>query len=394
MKMKLFLMLAGGLFLMPLYAGDLGLPAVPVPADNPQSAEKIALGDRLFNDVRFSATGTVSCATCHAADKGFTDSPLKTSKGINDLRGTRNAPTVLNAAFNKTQFWDGRSPSLEDQSQHPFLNPVEMGLPNHDPILKIVKSEPEYVAAFEAAFDVTSGQIEMMHVMKAIASFERTKVAGNSPWDRWYFGDEKGAISAAAERGFTVFLGNGRCVSCHVIEQDQAVFTDHLFHNIGVGMNDIQARISELAGAFLKAKAAGMDVDVAVLTDPDVSHLGRFAVDEQLSSMGGFKTPTLRNIALTPPYMHDGSLATLREVVVHYKNGGVTNEGDPVNDFLDGGMRPLNLTDQDIDDLVAFMEALTSEGLEPQSTASNPVEGSPRIAADKRPTTFVAGVEQ
>jgi cytochrome c peroxidase len=130
------------------------------------------------------------------------------------------------------------------------------------------------------------------------------------------------------------------------------------------------------------------------LTDPDVSHLGRFVVDEQLRSMGGFKTPTLRNIALTPPYMHDGSVATLREVVVHYKNGGVTNEGDPINDFLDGGMRPLNLTDQDIDDLVAFMEALTSEGLEPQSTASNPVESSPRIAADKRPTTFVAGVEQ
>lgn len=393
MKMKLFLILAGSLFLAPLYAGDLGLPAVPVPADNPQSAEKIALGDRLFNDVRFSTTGTVSCATCHAADKGFTDSPLKTSKGINDLRGTRNAPTVLNAAYNKTQFWDGRSSSLEDQSQNPFINPVEMGLPNHDPILKIVNSDPEYLAGFESVFGVKAGQIEMMHVMKAIASFERTKVAGNSPWDRWYFGAEPDAISVEAKRGFQLFLGTGRCVSCHVIEQDQAVFTDHLFHNIGVGMNDIQARITELAGAFLKAKAAGMDVDVAVLTDPDVSHLGRFVVDEQLSSMGGFKTPTLRNIALTPPFMHDGSIATLREVVVHYKNGGVTHEGDPVNDFLDGGIRPLNLTDQDIDDLVAFMESLTSDGLEPQSTASNPAQGMPGVAAGERPTTFVAGGE-
>jgi len=393
MKTKLLLTLVGGLFLMPLHAAELGLPAVPVPADNPQSSEKIALGDRLFNDIRFSTTGAVSCATCHTADKGFTDSPLKTSKGINDLRGTRNAPTVLNAAFNKTQFWDGRSPSLEDQSQHPFINPVEMGLPNHDPILKIVNSESEYVAAFESAFGVKSGQIEMLHVMKAIASFERTKVAGNSPWDRWYFAAEKDAISAAAQRGFKVFLDNGRCVSCHVIEQDQALFTDHLFHNIGVGMNDIQARISELAGAFLKAKAAGADVDIAVLTDPDVSHLGRFVVDEQLSSMGGFKTPTLRNIALTAPYMHDGSIATLRDVVVHYQNGGVSNEGDPVNDFLSGGIRPLNLTDQDIDDLVAFMEALTSAGLEPPATASSHAESPQRIAAGEQPTRIVGGVQ-
>ena len=393
MKTKLLLMLAGSFYLMPLYAGDLGLPALPVPADNPQSVQKIALGDRLFNDIRFSSTGTVSCATCHAPEKGFTDSPLETSKGINDLRGTRNAPTVLNAAFNKTQFWDGRSPSLEDQSQHPFLNPVEMGLASHDPILKIVKSEPQYVAAFEASFGVEPDQIEMAHVMKAIAAFERTKIAGNSAWDKWYFAGEKDAISASAERGFNLFLGNGRCVSCHVIEQDQALFTDHLFHNIGIGMNDIQPRISELAGAFLKAKAAGADVDIAVLTDPQVSHLGRFVVDEQLSSMGGFKTPTLRNIALTPPYMHDGSLATLREVVVHYKNGGVTNEGDPVNDFLSGGIRPLNLTDQDIDDLVAFMEALTSEGLTPPATALNRAEGTQRFATGVQPATSAGGGE-
>ena len=393
MKTKLLLMLAGSFYLMPLYAGDLGLPALPVPADNPQSVQKIALGDRLFNDIRFSSTGTVSCATCHAPEKGFTDSPLKTSKGINDLRGTRNAPTVLNAAFNKTQFWDGRSPSLEDQSQHPFLNPVEMGLASHDPILKIVKSEPQYVAAFEASFGVEPDQIEMAHVMKAIAAFERTKIAGNSAWDKWYFAGEKDAISASAERGFNLFLGNGRCVSCHVIEQDQALFTDHLFHNIGIGMNDIQPRITELAGAFLKAKAAGADVDIVVLTDPQVSHLGRFVVDEQLSSMGGFKTPTLRNIALTPPYMHDGSLATLREVVVHYKNGGVTHEGDPVNDFLSGGIRPLNLTDQDIDDLVAFMEALTTEGLTPPATALNRAEGTQRFATGVQPATSAGGGE-
>jgi cytochrome c peroxidase len=377
MKLRLFFFLLVPVTVCSnLLAGDLGLPPVPIPADNPQSPEKIALGDRLFNDTRFSATGEVSCATCHDSAKGFTDSPLQTSKGINDLRGTRNAPTVLNAAFNKTQFWDGRSPSLEDQSQHPFLNPVEMGLPSHAPILEIVNSEAEYLAAFEQVFGVGAGEITMDLVQKAIASFERTKAAGDSPWDRWYFAGEMNAINEQAQRGFQVFLAQGRCVSCHAIEQDHALFTDHLFHNIGVGMNDIQPRVSELAGAFLKAKADGADVDQTVLTDPDVSHLGRFAVDEQLSSLGGFKTPTLRNIALTAPYMHDGSLETLRDVVVHYNNGGVTNEGDPVNDFLSGGIRPLNLSDEQIDDLVAFMESLTSVALEPDTAGTSATPGS------------------
>ena len=138
------------------------------------------------------------------------------------------------------------------------------------------------------------------------------------------------------------------------------MFTDHKFHNIGIGINNIQTKVPKLASAFLVAKVNGADVDVTVLTDADTSHLGRFAVSDDLSDMGGFKTPTLRNIAVTPPYMHDGSLETLKEVVEHYNNGGVTNEGDEVNAFIAGGIRPLNLSDEQIDDLVAFMEALTS----------------------------------
>ena len=126
-------------------ATPLGLPPVPIPANNPMTPAKIALGDKLFNDKRFSSTGEVSCATCHDPDKAFTDSPLKTSEGINKLTGTRNAPTVVNAAYFKSMFWDGRSPDLEDQAQHPFVNPVEMGLPDHEPILKIVRTDPEYV---------------------------------------------------------------------------------------------------------------------------------------------------------------------------------------------------------------------------------------------------------
>jgi cytochrome c peroxidase len=358
----------------PLLAdGPLGLPDVPVPADNPQTPEKIALGSRLFNDVRFSATGDVSCATCHVAEKVLTDSPLSVSEGIRKLTGTRNAPTVVNAAFNKTQFWDGRSPDLEDQALHPFLNPVEMALPNHDALLAIVRGDSAYVKSFSDVFGVTAANITMKEVTRAIAAFERTQISGDSPFDRWYFGGEQDAISEQARRGFATFLGNGRCVSCHVIEQDFALFTDHLFHNIGIGINDIQAKVSELARAFQVAKNAGMDVDVAVLSDADTSHLGRFAVDDQFSSMGSFKTSTLRNIDVTAPYMHNGSLKTLREVVEHYNNGGVTKPEDPVNAFLSGGIRPLNLTEQEIDDLVAFMETLTSpqfQSLKTQSVAA------------------------
>lgn len=361
-----------------LAEAPLGLPEVPIPADNPQTAEKIALGAKLFNDQRFSATGDVSCATCHAAEKAFTDSPLSVSEGINKLTGTRNAPTVVNAAYNETQFWDGRSPSLEDQALHPFLNPVEMALPSHEPILEIIRDDREYSRMFRDVFGVRARNVTMNEVTKAIAAFERTQIAGNSRFDRWYFGGEADALNEQEIRGFQVFLANGRCVSCHVIEQDQALFTDHLFHNIGVGINDVQHRVPELARAFQVAKNEGVDVDVAVLTNPDSSELGRFAVDDQLSSLGGFKTPTLRNIAVTAPYMHDGSIATLREVVEHYNNGGVTNPGDRVNAFLSGGIRPLNLTEQEIDDLVAFMEALTSpqfEGLATVASAQASITG-------------------
>ncbi len=338
----------------------LGLPPLPVPASNPQTPAKIALGERLFMDERFSSTGTVSCGTCHDPDKAFTDSPLLVSVGIEGLTGTRNAPTVVNSAFNKTQFWDGRSPDLEDQAQHPFVNPVEMGLQSHQPIIDTIRGDTAYVREFRNVFGVEAAQINIEHVKLAIASFERTVISGNSPFDRWYFGGEENAISESAKRGFQVFLKEGRCVSCHTIEQDHALFTDHKFHNIGIGINQMQDRVVELASSFLQAKAQGLDVDVAVLTDDNFSHLGRFAITEDLADMGAFKTPTLRNIAVTAPYMHDGSIATLDEVIEHYDHGGVTNEDDPVNDFLSGGIRPLGLTEQQEEDLINFLETLTS----------------------------------
>jgi len=349
----------------------LGLPPVPVPADNPQTPAKIELGRRLFHDARFSATGEVSCATCHDAAKALTDSPLRVSEGINKLTGTRNAPTVVNSAYFTLFFWDGRSPSLEDQALHPFLNPVEMALKTHDPILEIVRTDPGYAKAFETVFGKTGDAVTMKEVTQAIAAFERSQVAGDSRFDRWYFGGDENALSDYEKGGYRLFVNEARCVSCHTIEQTTALFTDNRFHNVGVGMNSIQDDVPQLAGAFLHAAATLQEVDVQVLTDKRSSELGRFAVTRGFDDLGSFKTPTLRNIALTAPYMHDGSLATLRDVMVHYNNGGVTDEATPVNDFLSGGIRPLGLSDEQMDQVVAFLETLTSLSL----VKDQPAEG-------------------
>lgn len=338
----------------------LGLPPVPIPDDNPQTLAKVALGEKLFHDKRFSSTGEIACASCHEAAKAFTDSPKPVSTGVQGLTGTRNAPTVVNAAYMESMFWDGREPDLEHQSLQPFVNPVEGGLADHGPILEIVRSDPDYIAAFEEVFGKTGEAITMEEVSKAIASFERTIVAGNSPFDRWHFGGDEAAMSEQQKRGFDVFMTKGRCVSCHTIEQTHALFTDSEFHNVGVGINQIQDEVPPLAQAFLKAKAEGANVDESVLTDPKVSELGRFAVTDDISTVGAIKTPTLRNVAETAPYMHDGSLETLRDVVVHYNLGGKSEESQKVNPYLSGGIRPLDLSEQEIDDLVAFMEALTS----------------------------------
>ncbi|HMN44200.1 MAG TPA: cytochrome c peroxidase [Povalibacter sp.] len=370
-------------------AQPLGLPPVPIPSDNPQTPGKIALGDKLFNDKRFSSTGEVSCATCHDPKKAFTDSPLITSEGINKLTGTRNAPTVINSAYFSLFFWDGRSPNMEDQAQHPIVNPVEMGLADHDPVLKIVRTDPEYVAAFAKVFDKRGEQVTMKEVQQAIASFERTIVSGDSPFDQWYYGKRADAISTQAQRGFDVFLNKGRCVSCHTIEQNYALFTDNRFHNIGVGINRIQSDVGTLVPAFLQAKTSIEAVDKAVLTNPKASELGRFAVTDSLDELGAFKTSTLRNVAVTAPFMHDGSLATLRDVVEHYNNGGITRKTDHVNDFLSGGIRPLDLTDDEISDLVAFLETLTSPQFAAQKAASlNPAScnvSTTRMAATATP---------
>lgn len=341
------------------FAAPLGLPDVPIPKNNPQTAEKIELGEKLFHDKRFSSTGTVSCATCHEAKKAFTDR-LRVSEGINKLTGTRNAPTVINAAYFETLFWDGREPSLERQSTQPFLNPVEMNLKDHQPILDVVHTDPEYVSAFKTVFGTAGKQVTMQQVSMAIASFERTLISGDSPFDRYLFGGDSRALKLSQKRGLNVFLGQGRCVSCHTIEQDHALFTDNRFHNLGIGFKRIRNNVNKTASEFLKSKQQGADIDHAVLITENISELGRFAVTEDVTNIGAFKTSTLRNIELTAPYMHDGSLETLEDVVDFYNNGGRVKETDPVDDFQSGGIRPLNLSDRQKADLVDFMKALTS----------------------------------
>ena len=360
-----------------LYAAPLGLPDVPIPKDNPQTAEKIKLGDTLFHDSRFSVDGKVRCATCHAREKAFTDH-LPVSKGFTDKKGTRigtrNAPTVINAAYYTSQFWDGRVPSLEEQSKFPPINPVEGGLHSWDQLVGMLKKDKFYKKEFSKVFDIKPSEITIEHFAKAIASFERTIISGNSKFDRYMYGGEKDALNEQEKRGLEVFLGQGRCVSCHTISQTHALFTDNKFHNLGVGFKALKGKSFDVAKKYIELlakqqhqvnKKMGSSVknlaaDELVLAEKRFSELGRLAITHEVDDMGAFKTVTLRNIAKTAPYMHDGSLATLEEVVEWYNLGGKLDPNEPDTPFLDGGIRPLHLSGQQMKDLVAFMRALTS----------------------------------
>jgi cytochrome c peroxidase len=325
-----------------------GLPRdlweILVPETNPVTPEKVALGRKLYFDKRLSKDGTVSCATCHDPTKGFSDGK-KVSEGVGGQKGTRNAPTVLNSIFYEFQFWDGRASSLEEQAKGPMINPVEMGMASHDDVVKAVHAVPEYGPAFKAVF---GREATIDDVAAAIASYERTVVTGNSPFDRFMAGD-KTAMSDSAQRGWTLWNGKARCNTCHPFSGATPNFSDNKFHNIGV------AAKGRDFGAL--ARQAAQEGDPQKLAfHKDFSELGRYVATKQPKDIGAFKTSGLRDIALSAPYMHDGSEATLLDVVKFYDRGGEPNP------YLDGGIVPLKLTDQEMKDLVAFMEALTGEG--------------------------------
>jgi cytochrome c peroxidase len=303
----------------------LGLPPVPIPADNPPTAETIALGRRLYYDPILSVDGTVSCATCHSPEHGFAD-PKPFSEGVNKKLGGRNSPTVMNSAYFKVQFWDGRSPSLENQAEGPVQNLVEMAdkLPNVEAKLN---ADPRYREQFAKAWG--PGPITYEMVEKSIASFERMVLCGNSPFDRWKYGHDEKAVDASVKRGFVVFTSakKGNCAACHLVGEKDALFTDNKFHNLGVGVE---------FGKF--------------------SDNGRYDVTKNEADRGLFKTPSLRNIAMTAPYMHDGSVKDLKLAVDLYLGGGNSN----VN--LDKQIHALDfLSGQERDDLLAFLNSLTGE---------------------------------
>lgn len=283
-----------------------GLPEVKHPADNAPTPEKIELGKQLYFDPRLSADDTVSCATCHDPNKGWSNGEA-VATGVGGLKGGRNSPTIINSAYSTLQFWDGRAKTLEDQALGPIQNPIEMKM-SLDDVVKKLNGVAGYKEQFQKVFgtDVTSDGIA-----KAIAAFERTVLSGDAPYDKFQAGDNT-ALSESAQRGLKLFSGKANCKACH----SGPSFTDSAFHNIG-------------------------------LDSPDE---GRVAISKLAGDKGAMKTPTLRDIAKTGPYMHHGKLNTLEEVVAHYNKGGNNNPQQ------DEELFPLKLTEQEIADLVTFMK--------------------------------------
>ena len=329
-----------------------------IPVDNPQAPEKISLGQRLFFDRRLSADGTVSCSTCHDPERAFTDRK-PTSVGIKGRVGQRNAPTILNALYNKTQFWDGRVNTLEEQAALPIVNSVEMGQPNLDAAVAQIATVTEYQQAFQRVFGRPPNGPDLL---RAIASYERTQLSFDSPFDHFSAGDNN-AIDASAKRGWELFNAQARCNKCHALtdtQRDVTVFTDNDFHNIGIGIirHNVVALARQAEQLIKSGDTAAIDQD-AIQTD--MSALGRFLITKKDKDIASFKTPDIRNVLVTGPYFHDGSQVTLWDVIDHY------NKGDGLqNPYLDEDIQPLALTESEIDDLVAFMASLTSANYKEQ----------------------------
>lgn len=304
----------------------LGLKPLKKLKSNVMTAEKIALGKQLYFDKRLSADNSISCASCHDPNKGWSNGEA-TAAGVEGQRGGRSAPTILNSAYQRFQFWDGRAGSLEEQALGPIANPIEMNLPVEDAVKKIAGIDG-YAKQFEAVF---GEPVNAENLAKAIAAFERTVLSGNAPYDKFKAGD-KTALSEQAQAGMKLFFGKANCSGCHVGSN----FTDNGFHNLGV--------------SFLK----------------DAPDLGREAISNLGGDKGAFKTPTLRDIARTAPYMHDGSLATLEDVVDYYDKGATPNE------YLDEEIFPLKLSDEQKAALVAFLK----EGL---ASTSYPMVEQPEL---------------
>jgi cytochrome c peroxidase len=334
----------------------LGLPPLEVPAENPGTPEKVELGRKLFFDRRLSPNGTMSCAMCHVPEQGFTARELATPVGIEGRSVRRNAPTVLNAGFQRRLFHDGREVSLEDQVWGPLLAPNEMGNPSIGYVVERVRGLRDYDGRFEAAFGgkpVTSWRIGA-----ALAAYQRALVAGDSRFDRWRYGGDASALRDDEKRGFDLFVGKARCATCHRVGERDALFTDHGFHNTGIGWQRTFAapghtRVEIAPGVFASLERK----TVESFSEPPATDVGRYEITLDPRDRWAYKTPSLRNVALTAPYMHDGSLATLEAVIAFYDRGGIDNpEKSPL-------VVPLGLDAEERAALAAFLRALTGTGV-------------------------------
>lgn len=362
-----------------------------IPADNrpTEDAEvnvmRIALGEKLYFDPRLSEDGTVSCATCHDVTRGFGDA-LPTSEGIDKdgkkQFGTRNAPTTMNVALLHTMFWDGRSPSVEHQAMQPIVNPVEMGMPVEESrIIRDIKDDADYKEMFKKAYNA---EVNYKNIGDAIAAFERTLVFMDNPFFEFLAASAGKSFPAKVEgfdrdayAGWVLFNREGRCNSCHQISPSNLLGSDNKFHNIGVSAH--RQNFESLAAQALEAldkDASDAALDELALTT-DMGELGRFIVTKNPADIGAFRTPMLLNVGVTGPYMHDGSFQTLWDVIDQYNKGGVPNH------YLDGGIEPLNLTEKQVDQLVAFLFSLTDKRLAAQNQAE--YQRQRKIADENRP---------
>ena len=344
----------------------LGLPDVPVPDDNPPTAAKISLGRKLFFDERLSHSGKLSCGSCHLPHEGFTVNEGATPVGHEGAILRRNAPTLLNVAYQRSLFLDGRQTSLEEQALEPFTVADELANPSLDVVIDRLRDLPDYAGLFEAAFGEGPSP---RTIAQAISSYERTLLAADSAFDRWRYGGQEDALDDLAKQGFDLFTGKAGCVACHILDEREALFMDHLFHDDGIGW--IPAR--DIGGGRLTTRR-GMPL-VYTENDPDAvatpSDMGRMEVTKEFIDMFRYRTPSLRNIELTAPYMHNGSIDTLEDIVAYYGEGGFRHFG------IDPLVRDLDLNAEEKAALVAFLKSLTGGNIEAlivEAQSAAPVE--------------------
>jgi cytochrome c peroxidase len=333
----------------------LGLPSsLPVPDNNPLTPEKVRLGRRLFFDRRLSPNDTMSCAMCHLPAQGFTVNELRLAVGINGQTTKRNPPALYNVAYQRLLFHDGREFALEDQIISPLTNPIEMGNPSIGYVVDKIRRLPDYADQFRRTF---GEGVSVATLGKAIASYERTLLSANSPFDRWYFAGDTTAVSDEVKAGFKIFTGRGQCFACHTVSKEAALFTDLGFHNTGAAQLQLipEKTVEVDLGGGLRVQLPRAQVD-EILTPPG-KDLGRYEVTLDPIDLWRYKTPSLRNVALTAPYMHNGALLTLAEVIDYYDSGGTGSEGQ------DPRVTPLQLTSVEKTALLAFLRSLTGDNV-------------------------------